>query len=469
MGQIVDTNDRVAAIGGEEISELLREPVWMRVAPNSYMAAVFVTAFFGLLFFELGYLVVTLPLLGLAFIAFPLAYYFDRIVFDGKSLARSGVIPRVWEMFGGMPNRLPKDDIEMVETQAVRALKRGGSVFYRYRTSVSCGRIVFVMNSGGESYRRMIRNLFPRLAENLLDNRSIELRDYLSEPKETLMKAEFARIPSTDVLEESIRDFDRLRTSGKEKPEFGDAEVEKADYLRRLANELRLSGYLLQALEAFRRALYLNPNDAWLLFEFARCLHSFAGSERDARLERRALAVLRLAELRGKGDTKLLSRVGESYFQYGEQSRALKVFQRLLDGAEESFRVVRGMAEIALREGKLAHVIHHFSNAGRVAETPALRRWSQTESEYFSRLNNDAEYMDTEVSRVRLLETLEGAKRTALKIALGALPAIFIGSLLDMDLLKILGWAVSCTGVLIWAGIFVSINLLSERAPLSEA
>ena len=65
---------------------------------------------------------------------------------------------------------------------------------------------------------------------------------------------------------------------------------------------------------------------------------------------------------------------------------------------------------MALREGKIAHVIHHFSIANRLAETPSLRRWTQGETEYFSHLNSDDEYMELEISRVNMLETVESSK-----------------------------------------------------------
>ena len=90
-------------------------------------------------------------------------------------------------------------------------MKRGGNVFYRYRTSVQGKDLQFVFASGGEDYRQMIHKLFPLLSENLLDNRSIELRDYLTEPKETLMKAEFAKIPSAEVLENSLTKFENFK------------------------------------------------------------------------------------------------------------------------------------------------------------------------------------------------------------------------------------------------------------------
>ncbi len=470
MEETVSSKSGEIATGNPEtIRELLAEPVWVRVAPNSYLLVSFVLTFFSGLFVYLEFDYTAAAAIALAWVVIPILIWFDRIVFDGKRFNRTGILPRLWASFNGSRSSLDLDEVEQVESQALRALKRGGSVFYRYRTTISGKDTNLVVASGGENYRKMVRKFLPLLSENLLDNRSIELRDYISEPKETLMKAEFAKVPSAEVLEESIHDFDTLRRKTRNRPAFGDEDIEKADYLRTLANELRLSGYLLQALEVFRRALFLNPKDGWLLFEFARCLHSFAGSEKNARLEHRALAVLRLAEMRAEGDRELLSRLGESYYQYGEWTRALKVFKRTLAQAEDSFRAARGMAEIALREGKIAHVIHHFSTANRLAQTPSLRRWTEGEAAYFSALNSDEEYMDLEVSRVRLLETLERAKGMSLRIAMFGLPAILLGVFSETEAVANIGWAVSCASLLIWLGIVVTRNILSDRVPLEHS
>ena len=117
-----------------------------------------------------------------------------------------------------------------------------------------------------------------------------------------------SNIPPADVLENSIRQILLKKTAGRNREAAdGDAgTAEKAESLRLLANELRLSGSLLQALETFRRAALLKPSDPWLLFEFARCLHSFAGSEGNSRLERKAVAMMRLSELRAGNDGDLL-------------------------------------------------------------------------------------------------------------------------------------------------------------------
>jgi tetratricopeptide (TPR) repeat protein len=437
----------------------------IRVSPNSYFAGLLLSAFFSafLIYLEIDWAGLLLFVAGWTF--FPILFWTDRIVFDGKRITRTGLLPRIWARLNNFRYRLKLTDIEQVETQSLRALKRGGNVFYRYRTSLQGKNLKFAFASGGEDYRQMIHQIFPLLPENALDNRSIELRDYLHDPKEILMKAEFAKIPSAEVLESSINNVKHRRTRFKNK-EIGVEEVEKADYLHQLANELRLSGYLLQSLEAFRRALVLNPKDAWLIFDFARCLHSFAGSEHNKNLERKAFAALRIAEKRGREDGTFLARLGECYFQYGKRKRARQAFQKAVEVADESFRSVRGLAEIALREGKIAHVIHNFSTANRLAETAALRRWTQNEGEYFSRLNADEDYMELEISRVNLLENLNNLKKTALHTALFGFPAILFGLLTEENLIANIGWAISSAAILVWAGLFASQNLLSTRIPM---
>lgn len=472
MSEIVPTKTSDISVPESSLlSELSDKSVKIRVSPNSYFIGLFLATFFTGFLIYMRFDVAAASLFVGSWISIPFLIWTDRITFDGVNLSRTGFLPKFWAWINHKKCRLKLDDIEQVETQALRAVKRGGSVFYRYRTSVRGANIQFVLASGGEEYRQMVHKFFPSLSENVLDNRSIELRDYLNEPVLTSSRVREEKIPSTEVLETSINEFqmdDKRFRIIRSATEISSKETEKADRLRILGNELRLSGNLLQALEAFRRALVINPKSGWLLFEFARCLHSFAGSEKNPKLERKALATLRLAERHAAEDQELLSRLGESYFQYGDWKRARHAFQKAIDVAEESFRSVRGLAEIALREGKIAHVIHHFATANRLAETPALRRWTQSEAEYFSRLNDDDDYMEMEVSRVNLLDSLERGKRTSLKIALFGLPWIIIGLILGQDLVVNLGWAVSTVSLLIWVGMIMSRNILSVRIPVDH-
>lgn len=446
------------------------ETISIRVSPNNYFVALFLTTFLSgwLIYLERDSL--ALALFAGSWLICPLLAWTDRIAFDGRRIWRTGILSRARARLNSTKYRLKISDIEQVESQALRALKRGGNVFYRYRTTLQGRGLKFAFASGGEDYRRMIHKILPLLHENTLDNRSIELRDFLSEPKETLIKASFAKIPSADVLESSLNEFQNPARSlrSKQPAKKVGEEIEKADYLRRLANELRLCGYLLQSLEAFRRALLLNPTDAWLIFDFARCLNSFAGSEKSEKLRRKSFAALKVAEKRGRADGELLARIGESYFQYGEQKRAAAVFQKASELTEANFRAARGSAEIALRSGKIAYVIQHFACANRRAETPALRRWTQRETDYFSLLNADEDYMEMEISRVNLLENLETAKKTCLKIAFVGFPFIVFGLIAD-ELFTRVGWAISCVALLVWVGAILGLSLFSARVPASFA
>ncbi len=466
MSDFNPVNTTAAASG---ITVAAAEPfVSIRVSPNSYLNALFVATFLtGLLvYLEKDYFALTLFLIS--WTIFPLLAWTDRIVFDGRKLTRTGILPTFWARFNATKYRLRITDIEQIESQALRALKRGGNVTYRYRTSVQGKNLKFAFASGGEDYRRMIQRLLPLVSENALDNRSIELRDYLTEPKETLMKAAFAQIPSAEVLENSFtKSRKNNKTSRTPSTDFS-GEAEKTDYLHTLGNELRISGYLLQALEAFRRALVLNPRDARLIFDFARCLHSLASSEKNRPLMRKSFAALRLAEKRGADDGELLARLGETYFQYGDWRRAAESFSRAAETAATNFRAARGLAEIALREGKIGYVILHFASANRLAETNALRRWTQNESDYFSRLHSDEDYMEMEISRVSLLENLEKFKKTCLKIAFFSFPLVIAG-LISEAVLTDLGWAIAGVSLALWIGFSLGQQMLSTRIPMDYA
>lgn len=441
----------------------------VRVALNNYFIAFFPSIFFTALAVYLEQDIFAAGLFGFSFIVLPVLAWTDRIIFDGEKIFRSGAAPRFWNWLNGEKSVLNVNDIEQVETQAIRTLKRGGTVYYRYRTSIHGKQQHFAFASGSENYRRMINLLFPRIFIDALDNRSIELRDYLAEPKKILSKAESSKIPSTEVLENSVNEFHKGKRSSNlsGKVEIDAEKIEKADYLRQLANELRLSGNLLQSLETFRRALLLNPLDGWLIFEFARCLHSYASSERNEKLKKKACAALRLAEIRAGRDGELLSRLGESYFQYGDRERAYNVFQKALAATTESFRSVRGLAEIALREGKIAHVIHHFTIAAGFADTKALKNWARGETEYFSLLNEDENYLDAEVKRLSRLENIERGKRMSLQIFVFGFLTILFGMFTD-NLVVNIGWACAVVSLLIWLGLIMSRNLMNERSPIIQ-
>lgn len=437
--------------------------VSVRALGGGYLAAAFAISFVAALAVYLEYFSYSLPLLFVAWIVVPSLWLNDKIMFDGRRIRRTGLMSQLLARITGVRDRLKVSDIEQVETVSFPGLKRGRNIYFTYRTTVAGKNVRFSFSSRHRGFGAVIRALLPSIDEDCLDNPSIDLRDYFSEKRDAGKRAKESEIPSSDVLDSSFRDI-HLNPSTQLK-RLDDLDHEKANQLRRLANELRISGLLLQALEAFRRAAILRPRDAKLLFEFAECIRSVAGSESDQKLERRAKAMMRLAERYAGNDSRLLSRIGESYFQIGEWRRAGIVFKRVVDAVGENFRTLRGQAEIALREGKIAHVIHNFAAAEQLASTNSLRRWTQSEVDYFSHLNEDEEYMELEISRVNLLDTLDRTKRSSFRTNMLGFVVIFLGLTFRDDMLTNVGWAVSGVSLVVWIVTILMTRMLATRIP----
>jgi tetratricopeptide (TPR) repeat protein len=443
----------------------IRKTVGVRALPGGYLVGAFAGSFVAALVVYLDYQQAGLIMALVCWLGMAVLWITDRIEFDGRRIRRTGLVPRMIARATATRDRLKLSDIEQVETSVFPGIKRGRNVYYTYRTAVSGKGVRFVFSSGHSGYRPLIRKFLPLVADDALDNVSLDLRDYMVDVAELRRRVKESEIPSSEVLEGSVNDI-RVPTHYANKEQSQDRErEERATVLRRLANELRVSGRLFQALEAFRRAVILKPSDARLLFEFAACLRLIAGSENDSKLEHKALAMMRLAERHGRDDGDLLARIGESYYQIGEWRRAAIVFKRAGGAVGDSYRSLRGMAELSLREGKLAHVIHNFAAAHGKAATTSLRRWTQVEVDYFTHLNSDEEYMELEISRVNLLDSLGRTKRAAIRICLVGMLVIPLGIWIEDDLVANIGWAVSGVSLVVWIVMIVMIRMLSPRIP----
>lgn len=440
------------------------QQVAVRVAPGNYLVTLLFTSFLSafLLYLEAdrwAYLLLLLTWTVLPFLAFT-----DRIVFDGRRIRRTGLLPRLWTAATATRDRIKTSDVETVQTHLVRTIKRGANLIYTYRTTIHGKGKEFTVHSNRRAYGPFIERVLPLLKEELLDLRSIELRDHFAERSEIRERARAAKIPPAEILEDSLGG--RKATTSAYGSNAAETEnAERAALLHDLGNQLRISGLLPQAVEAFRRAARLMPRNPRLLLDFALCLKTYASARRDGRVERRARALMRLAERRAGDDAYLLSHIGESYFQFGDWDRSAAVFRRVADRTGQHFRTLIGLAEISLHEGKIAHVIHNFRAACESAATPALKRWTRQELEYFSRLNDDEEYMELEISRLNLLDTLDSVKRSALRIAIVGFPAIVVGLLIEDSLVTDIGWAVSLISFTVWTAMILGINMLSARIP----
>ena len=445
----------------------------VRVSPGGYLAVSCLLTFASALLVRAQYDLAALISVALAWVVTPLLAFTDRINFDGHVLSRRGLIPLLTRFIKGRELRLGVEEIERVETSAVRTLRRNGRVRYRYRSEVSGRGSSFVFASGGNAYRQMVRTLFPLLGYDKVDARSSELRDYLTDPHTLRLNLELLRIAPPAVLEGATSELEpggkkEVRQKRVEGVAPSTIDVERGRLLRLAANELRAAGRLRESAEAFRRALLVIPQDGWLIYEFARFLRSQAGTARDPRLLQRSRACLRLAARRAGQDAPLLSRIGESFYEYGELGQAARAFDRALELNSRAFRAEIGLAEVALRNGKLAHVIHHYDAAARIAPDEALARHARREAEYYARLNNDDEYLGAELRRIGWLQNLHRARRLAARMALCSLMLAIMGPSFD-EAIESMGWSLASSSLIAWLSVaFLSHYLAPRRKPRPE-
>ncbi|HEY4424464.1 MAG TPA: hypothetical protein VGN10_09675 [Pyrinomonadaceae bacterium] len=439
----------------------------VRVSPGPYLALAGVVTFVAALLLRINYDAAALIMIAVACLMIPVLALSDRIAFDGASLRRQGPLATFLHLVFGYRKQLSIDDFETVETQAVRTLRRGGRVRYRYRTQITGKGREFVIVSGGREYRKLVRGLFPLIHESKLDNRSRDLRDYLNDPNFLNRKTQLSQLASSDLLDVTGSDFRlgrkfRRRADVAETPATSE-ELERARLLRRLGNELRVSGRLREAGEAFRRAMNVRPHGAWLIYDFARLLRSQASAQADARLLSRARAALRLASIRAENDVVLLPLIGESFLECGDARHARRALERVVELDSGNFKARVGLADIALREGKLAHVIHHYQEAARVSSEQSLARYARGEGEYYMQLNNDDDYLAAELRRINWLQNITRIRRLALRVTNASVLLALIGGLID-PLAGSLGWSLASSALIIWLLSLAGTQMLFERS-----
>lgn len=440
--------------------------ITVRSSPGGYFAAALTLSFVALLLIRVEYEEAAILALFFAWVLIPLVAFTDRIRIEGRIISRTGLIAFLRKVLKGRALRLDIDEVERVETYAVRTLRRGGSVRYRYRSEVAGRGLSFAFASGG-NYRIMVRHLFSLIADEKLDARSRELRDYLAHPKSLRETVKLLRIASSAVLEGALPNF-RLREKKRtlahqaEAADLSATELERGRMLRHVANELRAAGRLREAAEGFRRALLATPKDGWLLYEFARFLRSQASALSDMHLLSRSRAGLRLAARHAREDAQLLARIGESFLEFGDVTRAARLFRHALELQPRSFRAEMGLADIALRNGKLAHVIHHYQAATRIAPDEATARFARREADYYALLNDDDEYLASELRRINWLQTAQTARRLSLRIMLAGILLVIAGAYFG-DILSAIGWSLTTSSLVAWLGVHLLGHLLSQR------
>lgn len=428
----------------------------VRVSPGGHFAVAALLTFGSLVLLRTNRDLAALVLIGATWIIIPILIVTDRLYFDGQTLFRSGITALLSRLLSGQRPRLDVTEIERVEVATLRTLRRGGRVRYRYRVEVSGKGLSFVFTSGGAKFRRMVNCLLPRIAIAKLDARACELRDHLADPNELRAAVDQLGIATDSILEQA----EESARHHLEKQVNHDPN--RALMLRQVANGLRVAGRLRESGEAFRRALHLDGREPWLIYEYARLLRSQAAAFGDARLLNRACAALRLAAVRGAQDAMLLARIGESFLEFGKPARAAKAFHRSIELDENSYVAQLGLAEIGLSEGKLAHVIHHYNDATRVAPDQATAQMARREAEYYSRLNADDEYLSSELRRMNWLEGAGRIQQLSARVSFAALLLALTGSFIDQIVAGV-GWALASSSIIGWSGALLMKKFLSRR------
>jgi tetratricopeptide (TPR) repeat protein len=175
----------------------------------------------------------------------------------------------------------------------------------------------------------MIHQIFPLLSKIrlIIAHRTARL---FARPERNFDESRICENSFVDVLESSVKSINNSNKhlSAKFKNRVADeTEAEKAIICTDSPTSFALSGYLLQSLEAFRRAMALNPKDAWLIL-ILHVVFTRLPVGTQPQTSAKGVCRLRIAEKHGAGNGDFLARLGECYFQYGERQRARQAFQK---------------------------------------------------------------------------------------------------------------------------------------------
>jgi len=356
----------------------------------------------------------------------------DRIEFDGKTIKHCGPLAYILGKVFRMHRELAIADVESITTETLRLSFATGDARISYHTRISGAGCEIVVRSHRRTYAEFIKGLVAAVGTHKLDPRSSEIYEYF---------AKGSALKGSPVLKSDIAAM-------------------PAPLLRRIGNSLRLAGKLGQASSYFRVAYEKEPRNPQLLYEMSRFFQSSAQTE-DARLIQRSDACLRLAS-RLAGEPDLLERIGEAFFERTDFKRAAECFRRALALDPARFRANIGLAEIALRDGKLAHVAHFYHAASSSADL-ALARMAGREARYYERLMEDDDFLEGELRRIKVSNQIRWARRLA---AMTFFSAWLVGGVVGRfsQMVEQFGWAIMAMSGLLWCLLLFTNKFFRRRS-----
>ncbi|MER3631696.1 MAG: hypothetical protein C4325_05625, partial [Blastocatellia bacterium] len=151
----------------------------VRVAGFNYLAGLFTGSFVAAFLLYLEFPGASAAVLLVSLTLIPFFAITDRIEFDGRRLIRTGLLPRIWALWTGRRYRIKLIEIERVSTEVLNAIRRGSNLRYTYRTAFFGKQREFAILSSRPDYIPLLRAILPKLDQNLLDHRTLDLMENL--------------------------------------------------------------------------------------------------------------------------------------------------------------------------------------------------------------------------------------------------------------------------------------------------
>jgi hypothetical protein len=121
-----------------------------------------------------------------------------------------------------------------------------------------------------------------------------------------------------------------------------------------------------------------------------------------------------------------------------------------------------GLANLALRDGKLAHVIHQYRDAARSASEKALTAYARREADYYATLNDDDNYLASELRRINWLQHSLRVRRLAARVTNAGILVALIVPYIDASV-EGFCWSLATSSLVAWVFSLFAIRILAQR------
>jgi hypothetical protein len=172
---------------------------------------------------------------------------------------------------------------------------------------------------------------------------------------------------------------------------------------------------------------------------------------------------LRLAAQRASAQPGLLTSIGEIFLEWGELNAARRNLQKASALEPRNFKARVGLANLALRDGKLAHVINQYRDASMAASDKALVDYARREADYYAQLNDDDDYLNAELRRINWLQHSLRIRRLAARVTNASILVALIAAYFDSSFAGIC-WSLATSSLVAWILSLFGIKLLGRRS-----